>query len=341
MALRNEQYNRILREYDRRQLENRHQLQDRQEKVYAAIPALRELEAEIASNAVKATKLTLTGDETALERLRAENAELSETKEALLMAHGYSKDYLTLQYSCPDCKDTGYITDMTWSDEDHVLLSNNKCHCFKQAIVNMLYQQSNIQNAIEKENFSTFSYDYFDQNSIDETTGLSPYENIVYVVNACQNFIQNFDEKFENLLFYGNAGSGKTFLSNCIAKELLDSSHTVIYLTAFELFDILEKHKFHNDNDFNIEEQFQGIMDCDLLIIDDLGTELTNSFTSSQLYNCINERLLTERSTIISTNLSIDEIKQKYSERVLSRFMGNYSMHKLYGNDIRIQKQLS
>lgn len=339
MSLKNEQYDRILREYDKRQLDTRHALQAKQEQVYAQIPALQEIDHEIASNAVQATKLTLAGDTQALERLRLMNEELSENKQMLLLSHGYPEDYLTPDYTCPDCRDTGYITDTDWRDEDHLLLSKNKCHCFKQAIVDILYQQSNIHNAIKRENFSTFSYDYFDQDYVDPTTGTTAYAHMKDVVARCQDFIQNFDARFENILFYGDPGVGKTFLSNCIAKELIESFHTVIYLTAFELFDILEKHKFSKETDYELDEQFQGILDCDLLIIDDLGTEFNNSFITSQLYLCLNERLLAERSTIISTNLSIDELNMQYSERILSRVLGNYHLLKLFGRDIRLKKK--
>lgn len=338
MPLKNEQYNRILREYDRKQLENRRILQEKQDAIYTLIPAIKELDDEIARNAVKATRLTLAGDEHALEELKQVNQELSEDKKALLIAHNYPSDYLTLTYTCKDCKDTGYITDEKWQDEDHVLLSKNKCHCFKQAIVDLLYTQSGIRRAIERENFSTFSYDYFDQTRIDPTTGLTSYENMVHVVASCQSFIQEFDTSFQNILFYGTPGVGKTFLTNCIAKELLNSAHTVIYLTSFQLFDILEKHKFSKGEDYNIEEQFQGILDCDLLIIDDLGTELNNSFVSSQLYLCINERQLSEKSTIISTNLSLDDLSKQYSERIFSRITSNYTLLKLFGDDIRLKK---
>ena len=163
---------------------------------------------------------------------------------------------------------------------------------------------------------------------------------MVHIVASCQNFIQNFDQKFENILLYGNSGAGKTFLSNCIAKELIESAHTVIYLTAFELFDILEKHKFSKTKEDTIEEQFEGILDCDLLIIDDLGTELANSFTNSQLYTCLNERLLSEKSTIISTNLSLDDLSEQYSERIFSRIVSSYTILKLFGTDIRIKKAI-
>jgi DNA replication protein DnaC len=141
----------------------------------------------------------------------------------------------------------------------------------------------------------------------------------------------------------GNTGVGKTFLANCIAKELLDRGYTVIYLTAFRLFDILEKNKFGRDEEtaYTASNQFEYILDCDLLIIDDLGTELNNSFTSSQLYLIINERLLKQKSTIISTNLSYDNINANYGERVYSRLISKYSIRRIIGEDIRLHKAVN
>ena len=131
---------------------------------------------------------------------------------------------------------------------------------------------------------------------------------------------------------------GKTFLSHCIARDLIDSSHSVIYFSAYDLFDLLAQNTFTRSEDS--AELNEHIFDCDLLIIDDLGTELTNSFVTSQLFLCINERLLREKSTLISTNLSLKQFKETYSERVFSRISSNYTMVKLIGNDIRIQKKL-
>ncbi len=231
-----------------------------------------------------------------------------------------------MQYQCLDCKDTGYV-------------GKDKCHCFKQSIVNVLYSQSNIKNAIKKENFSNFSFDFFSNDYVDESIGLTPRQNMEKVVQTSKAFISNFDKCFQNLLIYGNTGVGKTFLTNCIAKELLDCSYTVVYLTAFQLFDILEKNKFRNDEESEeIQNQFNYILDCDLLIIDDLGTELTNAFINTQLYLCINERYLREKSTIISTNLSLDNINIKYSERIFSRIISNYTLLKIVGEDIRLKK---
>ena len=138
-------------------------------------------------------------------------------------------------------------------------------------------------------------------------------------VKDSKKFIQEFDYKFSNLFFYGDTGVGKTFLSNCVAKELLDTGHSVIYFTAFQLFDIFAKNTFHRDTEEDIIASHQNVFDCDLLIIDDLGTEMPNSFTISQLFLCLNERILRRRSTIISTNLTLSQIAEIYSERTFSR----------------------
>lgn len=329
MALKNFQYNKILREYDSRQLQNRYLLEKRTEEIYNNIPEFKEIDQQIVSGSIADTKKLLMGDITGLNKLKEDNLDLSMRKIELLCEHGYPSDYLSPIYTCNECKDTGYI-------------NNEKCHCFKQSIVNLVYSQSNIQRAIAQENFSTFSYQYYSNDYVEETTKLTPLDNAKKVVQACKDFIDNFDKAYENILLYGNTGVGKTFLANCIAKELLDKSHTVIYLTAFQLFDILEKNKFgKNGENYEAENQFDYILDCDLLIIDDLGTELNNTFVTSQLYLCINERHLRQHSTIISTNLSWNDLNRNYSERIFSRITSNYILLKIVGEDIRLKKAFS
>ena len=154
-------------------------------------------------------------------------------------------------------------------------------------------------------------------------------------VAKCKDFIRHFDDEFSNLYFYGDTGIGKTFLSNCVAKELMDSGHSVIYFTAFQLFDILSKGVFDED----AVAAHRNIFTCDLLIIDDLGTELANSFTTSQLFLCLNERILRKKSTVISTNLGMTQLADIYSERILSRISSYYTLIKLFGDDIRILKR--
>lgn len=328
MALKNYQYSKILREYDLKRLQDKHELDARVEEAYRKIPELKELDDKISGESIRRARLSLFGDASALSGLKEANEALAEEKKRLLKERGYPQDYLQMRYQCPDCQDTGYI-------------GNEKCHCFKQAIVDLVYAQSNVLDAVKKENFSTFSYSYYSDSIRDEVTGLTPLQNIRHVVDTVKGFISRFDVSCENLLLYGNTGVGKTFLSNCIAGELLNTAHTVIYLTAFQLFDILEKNKFGRAEDPNeIRNQSEYILDCDLLLIDDLGTELANAFTTSQLYLCINERHLKQKSTVISTNLSLEQLNTNYSERIFSRITSNYTLLKIFGDDIRLKKLL-
>lgn len=325
MPLTNTQYNTIMRRYEARQLENQHILEQRIRKVYAQCPRLKEVEDTISSLSVSRAKLLLNGDETALDTLKSEINGLITEKHRLLNELGYPANYFEPPYQCPNCKDTGYI-------------GTKKCHCFQQATLDMVYRQSNMHTIIQEENFDSFSYDYYSKDAIDETTHLSSYQIAKKAVETCKNFVHNFDSRFENLLIYGNTGIGKTFLSNCIAKELLDSEHSVIYFTTYELLRNFEQTMF-NGND-NLNENYPDLFECDLLIIDDLGTELTNSFTNSQLFTCLNQRILHKKSTIISTNLTLTQLRDLYSERIFSRITSHYTIIKMFGLDIRVQKKL-
>lgn len=326
MALSNSQYDELIRGYNARQLDNHHRLEARRAEIYAKNPRLAQIDDEIAGTSVAQAKKLIDGDDTALSKLKDHIARLTAEKELILEDLGYQPWDLLLQYHCPDCKDTGYI-------------DGRRCHCFTQAAIDLIYTQSNIKEILQEENFSFFSYDYYSEAQVDNTTGLSSLESAKHAVATCGKFIENFDTSFENLCFYGEAGVGKTFLSNCIAKELLDLGHSVIYFTAFQLFDIFEKNTFDRDSDVILAHQ--NIFDCDLLIIDDLGTELANSFTTSKLFLCLNERMLHKKSTLISTNLNMEELTAVYSERICSRIFSNYTMIKLFGDDIRLKKKLA
>lgn len=252
---------------------------------------------------------------------------LSEKKTELLVSAGYPKDYLQPHFNCPDCQDTGYI-------------GTQKCHCFRQAIIDLLYTQSNLKEFLETENFSRFSLGYYSSGITDPVTGLNAQQIARRALTECRNFVKNFDTSFENLFLYGNTGLGKTFLSHCIARELIETAHSVIYFSAFRLFELFADAAFGRGGDELPEELKQHIFDCDFLIIDDLGTELTNTFVSSQLFLVLNERILRRKSTLISTNLALGTFADTYSERVFSRISSSYTMLKLIGDDIRIQKKL-
>lgn len=326
MALKNSQYDALMRYYQKLQLRNKHEQDERIELAYRKIPRLPEIDREIASASLKKARLLL-GDAQGNDfDLNRKIQTLADERQQLLLAHGFPADYLKMQYSCPICQDTGYI-------------DNEKCICFRKVISEHLYTQSNIRNLLETSDFSHFSLDYYSDQMINEATGLTARQTATIALKKAKEFVASFDHSFENLFIYGDTGVGKTFLSYCIAKELLDTTHSVIYYSAFDLFDAFAQKTFSHSEESQDRNDY--ILDCDLLIIDDLGTELTNSFVSSQFFLCINERILKKKSTIISTNLTLSNFMDNYTERVFSRVSSNYTMIKLIGKDIRIQKKLA
>lgn len=322
MPLQNFQYDTIMREYNRRQTENRRILEQRQKDTYLKYPRLKEIDEDVATLSAQKARALLTGGETGIDDLRTAIGVLARERRDILTSAGYPADYLELPYTCPICQDTGYV-------------GSKKCTCFKKAEIELLYTQSNLTEILKKENFDHFSFDYYSDTIKNDATGLTARDTARRAYDTARSFVHNFDHSFENLFLYGDTGVGKTFLSHCIAHDLLESAHCVLYFSAFDLFDLLAGNTF-SKKDGSTEEDL--IYDCDLLIIDDLGTELTNSFVSSQLFLCINERIMRRKSTIISTNLKLENFSGTYSERTFSRIASNYQMIKLIGKDIRIQK---
>lgn len=323
MSLSRIQYDNIIREYERISTRHKHEADARREELYAKYPELEQIGIKIAALSVSTAKAKLLGQISSLADYKAEMNSLISRRADILKSAGHPDNYLDITYDCGNCHDTGYLDDGT------------KCSCFKKREIDILYSQSGIKDIIQTENFNTFSFDFYSDNNVDEVTGLSSLESIKNSVTVCKNFIKTFDDDFSNLYIFGKTGVGKTFLTHCIAYELLNTSHSVIYLSAVQLFELLAADTFKNANNGIIDD----ITSCDLLIIDDLGTEMTNSFTISSLFNCLNERLLKKRSTIISSNLSFNNIVDNYSDRLLSRILGNYKIIKVYGDDIRLKKR--
>lgn len=326
MALTNSQYNEVMRDYERQQRENRYDWQRRVEEVYKQVPQIRQLDEEIRARGAASARQALNGDEDAAHRFRGVLLDLKEQKQVLLAAAGYPADYMEMRYRCVKCRDTGYA-------------NGHKCHCFEQARSRILYDQSNIRHVLMQENFDTLSYDWYDGGKQLEHLGMTELEYMRMVVRNCQEFARGFPKKGQNLLFTGSTGVGKTFLTNCIAKALIDRYISVIYFTSQDLFELLSRYKFDRDSQEEAEDGYRHILDCEMLILDDLGTEVNNTFVSSQLFYCVNERINRHKGTIISTNLSIGMLRDAYSDRVASRIMSHYGLIPLYGGDIRMKKK--
>ena len=319
MALQNSQYDALMRYYQRLQFRNKHEQDARIAEAQARIPRLALIDQEIASISVKKARILL-GDKNATDfDLNEQIQALSRERTDLLKANGYPEDYLKMHYTCPLCQDTGYV-------------NGQKCHCFRQAEIALLYEQSNLKRMLEKENFDTLSYSFFQGDE------LTSYRQ---AVEKCKNFCTNFKTSYQNLFFYGTVGTGKTFLTNCIAKECIEQGCSVLYFSAASLFDLLARNTF----DYRAREELSALCadlySCDLLVIDDLGTETATAVTLSHFFTCLNERLLRQKSVIISTNLSLEDCRNRYQDRIFSRIASNFEFCKLTGPDIRMCKKVS
>ncbi len=320
MALTNEQYNTLMRQYSARQAQNNRQVTHRKEELYNKLPQLAQLDDLHAQYTMQQLEFLLEGQTAEAEEMRAKVRSVSSQKEQLIQNAGFPSNYLEPTYTCSHCKDTGFI-------------NNQRCRCFIQASIKLIYSQSHIENTLCNKSFDDFDLSLYSKEPLSPTDSWSPFDYAKDSFDKCQKFVQNFDTTGGNLLLSGNTGIGKTFLSSCVAKAMLDSNHSVVYFTATQFFNIFD---FNNKGQAADNEREQ-VSNCELLIIDDLGTELSTAFTNAQLFACLNDRLLNGKSTLISTNLSVFEIRDRYSERVSSRILQSYTPCPLYGEDIRIK----
>ncbi len=316
----------ILKSYEKKRDRAEYEFELRKNDVYSQIPEFKKIDEEISSIGLNLAKLVLlkpSDKEAILADTKTKMDNLTKQKEDLLIKYNVPKGYLDIKYECDVCNDKGFLS------------SGQKCNCLKQEIINEAYNMSNISRMLEIQNFDTLDASVF-SSEIDPESKISPQQNMLQIVSICDSFVLDFDkDNGENLLFYGDTGLGKTFMCNCIAKSLLDKGYLVIYQTAFKMFEIIEDYKFKNSESVITKDNYNNLFDCDLLIIDDLGTELTNSFTNSELFNILNTRLLSGKKTIISTNLSPMQLGSNYAQRIFSRIFDRFKMVKFVGNDLR------
>lgn len=319
-------YKKVLREYDAEKTISDKKYKQKVSELYEKIPELKEIDDQIMKVNIAFARLSLQKKEKAEDaraRYEQKNRELLEEREKILEVCNIKDDFFDDVYKCPKCKDTGYI-------------GSEECNCLKNRLIEASYDVSNIKENLKRENFENFDISYYSE-TVDPKIGLSPRKRIEAILINSLEFVEKFDTEFKNLLLYGKSGLGKTFLCNCIAKALLDEGKVVLYLTSAQLFKVIEKEKFNKDEE-DTDETLNMIYDADLLIIDDLGTEFQTSLTTSEFFNIINIRFIKRKPVIISTNLEPKDIKEKYSDRVLSRIYGTYEFYEFFGDDIRILK---
>ena len=325
----------LLNEYDKKRMKAILDSEHRKEILYKENPRLSEIDDILTKEAIKTSKLLISNnDSSLLKDLNNKINKLKEEKIKILNSLGIDENYLKPIFECSICNDTGYIN----QNFSYVM-----CNCLKQKLFDIEYNKSNIFN-LKNQNFDNFSLSFY-SDKIDEekyNSKLSPKQNIELIKKISMSFIDNFDNPNEkNLLFTGNTGLGKTFLSSCIANELLKKGKTVLYQTAPVMLDTIIDYRFGKEN--VSKDMYENILNADLLIIDDLGTESINNMKFSELFNIINTRLLNSNNkvikTIISTNLSLENLFNNYDERIVSRFIGNYNICYFFGDDIRFKNK--
>lgn len=322
--------NTLLKEYEKKKFREELAFENARNSFYASHPDLLKINDELNSTALDISRAILNKDNVLADKLKNKFENLKLKKDNLLENLDVPIEAREPIYECPVCKDTGYIS----SDNKTVL-----CNCIKQKIFDIDFNKSNIGN-LEKENFDNFNPNLYsdDVNMEKYNAKISPRQNILNIKKISEKFIDNFDNPDEkNLLFLGNTGLGKTFLSNCIAKEILSTKRTVLYQTSPIMLDTIIDYRFGKSD---LKEVYDNIINVDLLIIDDLGAESMNSLKITELFNIINARLLSSnsnvRKTIISTNLNMNNLFDTYGERIFSRLASYYNICRFFGDDIRL-----
>ena len=327
----------ILTEYEAKRNQAIQDAEYRKEQLISTNPELSRIEKELSDISIETAKLVLKSDseerQKMLASLKRDSNKLIKEKNAFIKQLSKESNFLQPKFECKICKDTGFI------EKDG---KNQMCSCLTQRLYDATYNKSNMGN-LERENFETFNLIHFSDKPNKEQyhSDISPRENMQLLREKAKNFIDNFEDPNEkNLIFIGSTGTGKTFLSNCIAKELLSKGKTVLYQTAPVMFDNIINAKFGREN--SDKEMPDEVLNCDLLIIDDLGTENTNQIIATELFTIINTRLLNQNhkitKTIISTNLDPNQLNQIYSSRIASRLAGNYRFLRFFGEDQRYKR---
>lgn len=317
---------RIMQDYaDTRQEEERLAKQ-RKEELYQQDERIQQIDEQVRACGMQAIRACMDGDgdpQAIVSDLKDQLSRLHKERENLLAQYGYAQDYDKVRYRCPDCQDTGYI-------------GRTRCHCLVQRMIEANYADSNLQDELKRNNFDTFDLSRFSSRVLRSSYTMSPRAHMKQVLADMKAYAQAFpDNDPHNLLFYGPPGTGKTFLCDCLAKAILDRGFTVFYMTSASLFSALEKARFSRDPSDSDKDLRQQLYTCSLLILDDLGTEVLTQVSASDLFEIVNQRLLHEKATVISTNLTPQELRRTYTDRLYSRICGSYRLIEFYGPDLR------
>lgn len=311
---------------EKQRLENESEHARRQAEAYSRIPGLCDIDFQTASLMAGIATRALDGGSMAEEfaKARSRVQSLAEQRKALLCENGFAEDYTDEIFTCPVCRDTGYV-------------EGKICDCLKAAYKAETVKQLSSVLDLQGQSFDSFDLGYYDD--VRGQNGDSPRSIMTATYEFCKKYANDFRETSPNLLFRGGTGLGKTFLSACIANVVSGKGCSVVYDTCVSVMDAFEAQKFSRGDADDADAKVRRYLGCNLLILDDLGTEMSTSFTQSALYTIINSRLLSGEKTIISTNLTPEEMRSRYSAATVSRLEGEYIVLRFAGQDIRLLKR--
>lgn len=312
---------RIREEYRSKYLIAQEQADRRREEVETAIPEVKEIDRELELSGLTILKVSVEGGDVPqkIAEVRARNEELRRRRGILLAAHGYPADYTEPKYECALCNDSGFV-------------DTKMCACMRRRMIEASYDSSGMGNLLRRQSFENFEFGYYDYDPL-------AAKRIRQIFRKMKSYAEGFSSATEeNLVLFGNTGLGKTHLSSALARVVIERGYDVFYVSSIAMISDFEYRRFGNSAGEDTGTDLDRYFDCDLLIIDDLGTEINNHFTTTVLYNLINTRLNRRKPVIINTNLTQDEFRKRYWDRITSRILGEYMVLPFEGRDIRALK---
>lgn len=321
MGYNNSIYKKIYEEYKDKYLIARERADAHAAELHRTIPEVAEIDRALSRTGLAIFSASLSGDnyKERLDEIRKKNEELQSKRAKLLAMNGYPEDYSDVKYDCVKCGDTGFI-------------GNTMCTCMRESLVLAGIENSGFADLMREQSFDNFDLDYYKSNP-------NHYEIMRRNLEFLKKYAYNFDERnSRSILMMGGTGLGKTHLSSAVARCIIEQGKDVFYTGAIKLFSNFEDQRFKSTYSSDLNESIDRYFGCDLLIIDDLGTEMINQFSVSTLYNLLNDRLSRRKPTIVNTNLTKEEIQKKYTDRITSRMFGEFQLLFFMGTDIRAQK---
>ncbi len=320
MAYRMESFKLVSERFEERRRAAEREAALRREEVEAKSSEIRTIDAALAKTGMRIFETACAGGDGVSERVRSirrENEQLIGERAAILTALGYPSDYTDIRYACTTCSDTGFV-------------NCKMCECMRRELILEGFRSSGLGRLIDKQSFDNFSLSYYRDSR-------EQLEQMEANLKMAKEFAENSPPAYDNLILLGDTGLGKTHLSTSIARRVIERGYEVRYETVQSMIDDFAHDQFRSDGK-SFEDRGRAYLESELLIIDDLGTEMTNSFTVSVLYRLLNTRINNGRSTVINTNLAQKDLRSRYTDRIASRIFGEFRVMKFVGRDIRFQQ---